>query len=547
MNDIVDEFETASFGDVRTDRRSKKILADMYDLVGSGLRGSCQGSAEIKAAYRFLDSNIVDTDKILKPHYAQTIERIRKYKIVGFDQDTTDIDMKHMSSVEDLGVLNDTDRPGYSLHPVIAFTPEKLCLGVVHTEVLIRNPEDLGKKPDTSRPIEDKESYRWIKGYHATCKIAEQCPDTLCVSIGDRESDIFELLVEATNPENKAELIARAWHDRKITVQESDENTNKHQDLTNEINNLTEENKLLVKKNSQLKKNKKIEDLREEKRKEFEDNKLLISQNKEKIKKNNSIINEDEKIVSSFTYQIKKGEIVGTAEFILPAGRGRKSRPVKQNIRTATLTVPPPLHKKHLPSISINVVYLEEIDIPAGESPVNWMLLTTLPVDSLEAAQLVVDLYLSRWGIEMFFKVLKSGCKIEELRFKSANRLMSCVAMYMIVAWRVMYATYLGRECPDAPCSFLFDDDEWHSVYAVIKKSKPPELPPSLGEFTKMIATLGGFKGRNSDGHPGIKAMWQGIQAMHRLAAGWSAYREFGEPSSHKIEKKKPLTKKGLL
>ena len=448
--------------------------------------------------------------------------------------------MKHMSSVEGIGVLNDTDRPGCSLHPVIAFTPEKLCLGAIHTEVVIRDPEDLGKKRNRSfQAIEEKESYRWIAGYHATCKIAKECPDTLCVSIGDRESDIFELLVEATNPENKAELIARAWHDRKITIPEVDQHQNKHQDLIDEINKLNHKNKVLIKENRQLNRVKgKIKELPEEKRLSLKNNKLLISQNREKIKINKSIISEDEKIICSFNYQIKKGEIIGTIEFILPEGRGRKSRPVKQNIRAATLTVPPPAYKKHLPSISINVVFLEEIDTPDGESPINWMLLTTLPVDSLEAAMLVVQLYLSRWGIELFFKVLKSGCKIEELRFKDVDRLLPCVAMYMIVAWRVMYVTYLGRECPDTPCSFLFEDDEWHSVYAVVKKSKPPELPPSLGEFTKMIAILGGYKGRKSDGPPGIKAMWQGIQAMYKLAIGLCAHREFGETQPRRFEKK---------
>jgi hypothetical protein len=129
----------------------------------------------------------------------------------------------------------------------------------------------------------------------------------------------------------------------------------------------------------------------------------------------------------------------------------------------------------------------------------------------------------------LFFKVLKSGCKIEELRFKKASRMLPCFAMFMIVTWRIMYATYLGRECPNAPCSLLFDDDEWRSVFAVVTKSRPPEKPPNLSEFTKMVASLGGHRGRKSDGPPGIKVMWEGIQAMHRMAAGWSAYEKFGK------------------
>jgi hypothetical protein len=111
-----------------------------------------------------------------------------------------EIDMKHMECVENLGVLNDTKRPGCSLHPVIAFTPDKLCLGIIDAKFIIRPPDELGKKQhNNSREIEDKESYRWIQGYQVACAVAEQCQETLCISVGDRESDIYELLLAATN------------------------------------------------------------------------------------------------------------------------------------------------------------------------------------------------------------------------------------------------------------------------------------------------------------------------------------------------------------
>lgn len=517
MNEIIDEFETVGFGDERLNKRSKKVLQRMYEGIGKGFSGSFGGKSEIKAAYRLFDNNLVNPHKILESHYEKTLERIKEQKVVVLSQDTTDIDMKHMECVENLGVLNDTKRPGCSLHPVIAFTPDKLCLGVIDAKFMIRPPEELGKNTHNNlREIEDKESYRWIQGYHVASKIAEQCPKTLCISVGDRESDIYELILEGTK--GKAELIARAWHDRAISLPPSE----KEQELLHENQQLTSEVKRLAEINEKFKNKKDYTDKRKE-------NSKLIKKLKEKIKINKSEIKKEISQINRFKHELSLARIVGTVEFMLPEGRGRKSRWVKQTVRATQVILKPSEHKKTLPKITVNAVLLEEIDPPEGEEAVSWMFITTLPINTLEEIQFIVKIYISRWGIELFFKVLKSGCKIEELRYQEASRLLACISVYMIVAWRILYATYIGRECPDLPCSFLFEISEWQSVYAVIMKKQPPKEAPTLGEFMKMIASLGGHRGRKSDGPPGIKVIWIGIQAMHRLAEGWEAYREFGQ------------------
>lgn len=522
---ISHELEDICFGDKRVDERAKKIIESLYAGIGSGLSTSCAGKAELKAAYRFFDNNLVDTSKILNPHYKATIERIKHHKIVALVQDTTDVDMKHMKTVENLGVLNDTTRAGCTLHPVIAFTPDKLCLGAIHTRFITRNAEDLGeKKHNNSRKIEEKESYRWIEGYRAACHIAEECPNTLCVSIGDRESDIFELLLEAKKEGNKAYLIARAWHDRKIETPRSDEN----QKLFDESAKLIEENKMLLEENKKITKNTKISDLVGDKRSTFYKNKEKILNNNAKVKVSSKIVSEDENITNSFIYQLKKGKVIGRSEFIIPGGRGRESRLVKQNIRATTVTLIPSAHKKNLPSISVNAVLLEEIEVPDNETPVCWMLLTTLPIDTFDNVQLIVKLYLSRWGIELFFKVLKSGCGIEELRFREASRLLPCVALYMIVAWRILFITFIGRACPDLSCSTFFEIDEWQSAYAFVMKAKPPEEPPNLGVFMSVVAILGGYQAREKQGPAGMTVIWRGIQKVYTLSEGWAAYRSYG-------------------
>ena len=517
MNEIIDEFETVCFGDERVNARAKKVIQSMFEGIGKGFNASFKGRSEIKAAYRLFDNNLVNPDKILDPHYTKTLERIKEQKIVVLSQDTTDIDMKHMGRVENLGVLNDTKRPGCSLHPVVAFTPDKLCLGIIDAKFIIRPAEELGeKKHNNSREIEDKESYRWVQGYHVACKVAEQCPQTLCISVGDRESDIYELLLEATK--GKAELIARAWHDRMISLPPSE----KEQKLLHENQQLYNEIKKLAAINEENKNKKSYSSKRKE-------NSALIKELKRRIKENKSAIQKEISEVHRFKHQLSLSPIIGTVEFMLPEGRGRKSRLVKQTIRASEVTLEPSEHKKALPEITINAILLEETGPPEGEEAVSWMFITTLPINTIEEIQFIIKVYISRWGIELFFKVLKSGCKIEELRYREASRLLACISVYMIVAWRILFATYIGRECPDLSCSALFEISEWQSVCAVVLKKQPPEEAPPLGEFMKMIATLGGHRGRKSDGPPGIKVIWIGIQAMHKLAEGWEAFREFGQ------------------
>lgn len=163
-----------------------------------------------------------------------------------------------------------------------------------------------------------------------------------------------------------------------------------------------------------------------------------------------------------------------------------------------------------------------------GEEPICWTLLTTLPASTAEEIEFVVKLYLARWSIEVFFYILKIGCKIEKLQFDTAHSLLNCITFFLIIAWRLYFITFLGRNCPELPCTVVFEEDEWKSVYAVVKKAKPPSEPPKLGEVVQMIGTLGGFLSRKKDEDPGPKAMWIGLQKLAECAKGWSAYKNFG-------------------
>jgi len=192
---------------------------------------------------------------------------------------------------------------------------------------------------------------------------------------------------------------------------------------------------------------------------------------------------------------------------------------------TAQTVLRPPYRKgKKLPAITVNAVWVREIAPPPGCEPLDWLLFTSLAVGTLDEALRVVDYYCCRWQIELFFRVMKSGCTVEKLQLQSDARLRAAIALYAIIAWRVMYVVRLGRECPQLPCTAVFADQEWKSLWTVSKKGPLPDQPPSLGEVVKLVAALGGWLGRKGDGPPGLKTFWIGLQRTRDFAHAWSTF-----------------------
>jgi hypothetical protein len=130
------------------------------------------------------------------------------------------------------------------------------------------------------------------------------------------------------------------------------------------------------------------------------------------------------------------------------------------------------------------------------------------------------------WYIEIFFRILKSGCRIEALQLSTLERLERALVIYLIIAWRILHLVTWGRDCPELPCEVVFDPEEWQAAWIVAKRCKPPETPPPLGEMVRLIAGFGGFLGRKSDGHPGPKAIWEGMQRVQAFAMGIAAAKE---------------------
>ena len=165
---------------------------------------------------------------------------------------------------------------------------------------------------------------------------------------------------------------------------------------------------------------------------------------------------------------------------------------------------------------------MQEAAPPEGSAPIEWPLLTTCPVLTPdltpEQALQCVAWYACRWGIEVWHKILKSGCQIEARQRESAERLQRCVTLYSVIAWRVLYATVLARTVPDLPCTVLRETAEWQALYCTTHRTPtPPATPPTLRQAIRWIAQLGGFLARTRDGEPGATTLWKGFQHLADL------------------------------
>jgi Transposase Tn5 dimerisation domain len=157
-----------------------------------------------------------------------------------------------------------------------------------------------------------------------------------------------------------------------------------------------------------------------------------------------------------------------------------------------------------------------------------WRLLTNRMASTLPAAVELVDWYRARWEIELFFLVLKEGCRVERLQLSDAGRLQTALALYMVIAWRINRLMRLGRTMPDLPADLMFEPDEWRAAF-ILNKKPVPRQTPTLNTVVRLIAQRGGFLGRKHDGEPGARTIWLGMQDIAVFVEGARYARQFND------------------
>ncbi|OGT31201.1 MAG: hypothetical protein A3E87_04790 [Gammaproteobacteria bacterium RIFCSPHIGHO2_12_FULL_35_23] len=453
MNWAEEEMCEANLGDERLNNRLKNLLTVLSQSPTQSIPTACGGWAETKAAYCFFANRKVSADKILTPHFTASIERIKQHPVVLLLQDTTSLNFTGQSQREDIGPINHEKHLGILLHPTIAVTPDRLCLGVMDTHHWARKQlhhRFPGEKSKVNHkiPLADKESYRWLRGYQKAQEIATQVPQVKIISVADREGDLYDVYYEEKL--NQTHHITARWLIRAKT-------------------------------------------------------------NRKLVDENNAL--QQEKLIET----VKKSQPIGYMEFELPSRKKQQKRIVKQVIYVSTVRLSLPdrkRKKKCYPSVETQVVIASELNAPPGQTPLEWILLTDIEINNKKQAQDIVKWYLCRWQIEVYFRVLKSGCRIEKLQLETKDRFDACLAMYMIIAWRILYLTFITRLCPSLPCNHLFTQEEWHMIYIMVYRKKPSKKPPPLSLIMNIMAQFGGYLNRKGDISPGPTAIWIGLQRV---------------------------------
>jgi hypothetical protein len=198
----------------------------------------------------------------------------------------------------------------------------------------------------------------------------------------------------------------------------------------------------------------------------------------------------------------------------------RPGRQAELALRHLTIQLPAPSYYRDKEPVEIQLIHAVEENPPQGTKAVEWFLLTTLNIDSAKDLEKCLRWYTLRWRIEDWHRVLKSGCKIDDLAHETAERLRRAIGINLVIAWRIMLMTLLGRETPELPAEILFSDIEVRTLHAYAKKKrlKPPVL---LGEAVQLVARIGGHLGRKQDPPPGHQVMWRGYAALQLLCEGF--------------------------
>jgi len=459
-----EEAKTADLGDERLNNRFAIILEQLGSKPQLSIPTACGGWSEAIAAYRFFNNAKTTFEQILKPHYDATVARMKMAPVVLLAQDTTANDEISTLGPKGLGTLKNTKKKECRLHPTVAFTPEKICLGIVNATYWQRDKKS-PRKERGEKGIDEKESGVWLESFQASCALQSQLPDSLLVNISDREGDIYEIFNDYSDyqVQVRAEFIVRAAQDRRLS-------------------------------NSKIKL--------------FE--------------------------------QLEQSEKLGEVQVEIKGRPNRLGRVATLTLRSATVTLRPPYRDGYkLEEVTLNAVLAKEESPPADTEGLEWLLLTSLPVSTFEQASTVIEWYGVRWCIEIYFHVLKSGCQIEELQLSTIDRYLPCLAIYMIIAWRVLFTLMLGRNCPEIGCEVLFEKEEWQAVYIVVKRLPPPATPPSLGEIVSMVVSLGGYLARKHDSPPGPKALWIGLQRLRDFVITLDAKRVVDESYSGPLSQDK--------
>jgi hypothetical protein len=221
---------------------------------------------------------------------------------------------------------------------------------------------------------------------------------------------------------------------------------------------------------------------------------------------------------------------LGDYELSVPANRDQPERVAKLEVRCTSLKMPRPqsgvtdyVKRRGVTDIPMWAIEVLEPNPPTDAKPLHWVLLTSLPIHTFEEAYAAIGFYEQRQVIEEYHKCLKTGCRVEERKYRTGAALEPVIAFQSVMAVRLLQLKIISRLQPDLPAEKVVPRS-WLLIMPLVSKRKQPIR--TVRDFFRRLAGLGGFLGRKHDGEPGWQTIWRGLEKLLLTVRGVEAYRE---------------------
>jgi hypothetical protein len=459
---VSEQMGRAQLGDPRRSRRLARVSAKLAAAPSASIPLALEDDAEVQAAYRLVNNPRVTFEAVLAPHIEAAVESARRVREVLLVHDTTDCSFPTLDP-DEVGYLQ-TGKAGFRLHFTLALDGGtwRRPLGVLHAEPVVRSkrrrrrPGKVSGSETAGRA--DTEFARWWRGIKNSAERVAGCERV--VHVADRESDSYELMFQALQA--KQDFIFRVRVDRRSRdASASGPAWSTVKEVAARCEGILERE-------------------------------VALSRRKKK-----------------------------SAPGMNKAHPPRKARIARLQFAATRVVIPRPqyLHDPVSTTLTINLVRVIEMHAPSGEPPVEWLLYTTLPIDTKEDVADVVDKYRARWTIEEFNAALKTGCAYEEREFESREALLVMLAMSLPIACELLWLRSRARTDSSFPATDVVTPRQIEVLRALGTRQLPAQ--PTVQDALLAVAGLGGHLKRN--GPPGWVVLYRGMQKLKAYEAGWAA------------------------
>lgn len=447
-------------GDARLSRRAVQLVDLLAAAPDKSFPRQMDDDGELEALYRFVNNEKVQPELLLAPHYRATSCRASEAGRVIVIHDTTGFSFGGETQREGLGRIKKGGQ-GFNAHAALVVGLETgIPLGLIGLlpTFRLRPPK---KYPDvqSKRHNREREFARWEKLVELS---AERLPDTKAVHVMDREADAYEIFCRLV--EHGQDFVIRSKDNRLLDVPWGDETEPRH------LHDAIESASYVMTRDVRLstKRPDKMARLRKAPRRMTRVASLRVT---------------------ATSVAVRHPPFVG--------GKSRRGSPLPR-------------------AVPLNVVHVQETSAPSGQVPVCWVLLTTLPIDSVEQVELIIDCYRRRWLIEEYFKAIKTGCAYEKRQLESSDALLNALALFVPIAWRLLKLRYLARETPDNDTVVLTEQQ----VQILRARAKVPlGRRPTAASLLLAVAAEGGHIKNNGD--PGWQVLGRGYEKLLYMELGF--------------------------